>query len=85
MESQLKILIRPLYSNPPINGARIATEIMTQPEVYNEWYNVYMCTRGNLLLFGCYCFSLLVFVVFFCYFVVAILLLFVLLLLFCCC
>ena len=43
VESQLKILIRPLYSNPPINGARIATEIMTQPEVYNEWYNVYMC------------------------------------------
>ena len=42
VESQLKILIRPLYSNPPINGARIATEIMTQPEVYNEWYNVYM-------------------------------------------
>lgn len=37
VESQLKIIIRPLYSNPPINGARIATEIMTQPEIYTEW------------------------------------------------
>ncbi|ODM95420.1 Aspartate aminotransferase, mitochondrial [Orchesella cincta] len=27
--SQLKILIRPMYSNPPIHGARIAAEILT--------------------------------------------------------
>ena len=38
VESQLKIIIRPLYSNPPINGARIATEIMTQPEIHTEWW-----------------------------------------------
>ena len=37
VESQLKIIIRPLYSNPPINGGRIATEILTNPEYYNEW------------------------------------------------
>ena len=37
VESQLKILIRPLYSNPPINGARIAMEILSRPELYNEW------------------------------------------------
>ena len=27
VESQIKILIRPMYSNPPRHGARIATEV----------------------------------------------------------
>ena len=38
VESQIKIIIRPLYSNPPINGARIANEILTTPELYQEWW-----------------------------------------------
>ena len=37
VESQLKILIRAMYSNPPINGARIAAEILTNPELRSEW------------------------------------------------
>ncbi|XP_066439981.1 aspartate aminotransferase, mitochondrial [Eleutherodactylus coqui] len=37
VESQLKILIRPMYSNPPLNGARIAATILTQPELRSEW------------------------------------------------
>lgn len=37
MESQLKILIRPLYSNPPINGARIASTILNKPELHAQW------------------------------------------------
>ncbi|KAI2653567.1 Aspartate aminotransferase, mitochondrial [Labeo rohita] len=37
VESQLKILIRPIYSNPPMNGARIASTILTTPELYKEW------------------------------------------------
>ncbi|KAJ8917470.1 hypothetical protein NQ315_005517 [Exocentrus adspersus] len=35
--SQIKILIRALYSNPPINGARIASEILGDPELRSEW------------------------------------------------
>lgn len=35
--SQLKILIRPLYSNPPITGARIADRILNTPELYKVW------------------------------------------------
>lgn len=35
--SQLKILIRPMYSNPPINGARIVTKILTDPVLHNQW------------------------------------------------
>ncbi|TRY66411.1 hypothetical protein DNTS_003370 [Danionella cerebrum] len=37
VESQLKILIRPIYSNPPMNGARIASTILNTPELYSEW------------------------------------------------
>ncbi|KAI1889970.1 hypothetical protein AGOR_G00168390 [Albula goreensis] len=37
VESQLKILIRPIYSNPPMNGARIAATILNTPELRNEW------------------------------------------------
>lgn len=37
VESQLKLVIRPLYSNPPINGARIASEILNDPKLRAEW------------------------------------------------
>ncbi|KAJ2558022.1 aspartate transaminase aat1 [Coemansia sp. RSA 1933] len=35
--SQIKILVRPLYSNPPINGARIASEVLNTPSLRTEW------------------------------------------------
>lgn len=35
--SQIKILIRPMYSNPPISGARIVTEILGNPELKKLW------------------------------------------------
>uniref|UniRef100_UPI00358E061B aspartate aminotransferase, mitochondrial n=1 Tax=Myxine glutinosa TaxID=7769 RepID=UPI00358E061B len=37
VESQLKILIRPMYSNPPVHGARIASMILTTPELRQQW------------------------------------------------
>ena len=37
VNSQLKIVIRPMYSNPPINGARIAATVMADPELRAEW------------------------------------------------
>jgi aspartate aminotransferase len=37
VESQLKIVIRPMYSNPPLHGARIANTILSSPELYGEW------------------------------------------------
>lgn len=37
VDSQLKIIIRPLYSNPPIHGARIASEILTDPTLKSQW------------------------------------------------
>lgn len=35
--SQLKIIIRPMYSNPPINGARIVETILTNGDLRAEW------------------------------------------------
>jgi len=37
VESQVKIIVRPLYSNPPRHGARIAAEVMSNPELRAEW------------------------------------------------
>ncbi|KAI9271535.1 aspartate aminotransferase [Phascolomyces articulosus] len=37
VESQLKILIRPMYSNPPIHGARLVSTVLNTPELKNEW------------------------------------------------
>jgi hypothetical protein len=35
--SQLKIIVRPMYSNPPIHGARIVTEILSDSSLKNQW------------------------------------------------
>uniref|UniRef100_A0A170YUJ9 Aspartate aminotransferase n=1 Tax=Triatoma infestans TaxID=30076 RepID=A0A170YUJ9_TRIIF len=35
--SQIKILIRPMYSNPPIHGARIVTKILSDQNLKNQW------------------------------------------------
>jgi aspartate/tyrosine/aromatic aminotransferase len=35
--SQVKKLIRPIYSNPPGHGALIAKEILTSPKLKEEW------------------------------------------------
>jgi len=37
VDSQLKIIIRPMYSNPPVNGARIANAILSNAELYTQW------------------------------------------------
>ena len=42
VESQVKIIIRPLWANPPIHGARIATSILNTKELYDQWY-ICMC------------------------------------------
>jgi len=37
VESQLKILVRPSYSNPPIHGARIVSIILSDPKLTEIW------------------------------------------------
>ena len=42
VESQLKILIRPMYSNPPIHGARIVATILSNPQLHSQWYTPFL-------------------------------------------
>jgi len=37
LESQLKILIRPMYSNPPLHGARIVSTILADQQLNTKW------------------------------------------------
>ncbi|KAI6812386.1 Aspartate aminotransferase [Hortaea werneckii] len=37
VDSQLKILVRPLYSNPPVHGARIASTILNDSGLNKQW------------------------------------------------
>eukprot|EP00056_Hartaetosiga_gracilis_P001814 m.47806 g.47806 ORF g.47806 m.47806 type:complete len:428 (+) comp10793_c0_seq3:90-1373(+) len=38
ISSQLKIIIRPMYSNPPIHGALIANRVLTTPHLKEKWF-----------------------------------------------
>eukprot|EP01024_Parvocaulis_polyphysoides_P026797 TRINITY_DN24383_c0_g2_i1.p2 TRINITY_DN24383_c0_g2~~TRINITY_DN24383_c0_g2_i1.p2 ORF type:complete len:208 (-),score=19.46 TRINITY_DN24383_c0_g2_i1:295-918(-) len=37
VESQLKQVIRPMYSNPPRHGAEIVATILKNPDLFEEW------------------------------------------------
>jgi len=38
VESQLKILARPMYSNPPLHGSRVVTIVLSDPELRKQWH-----------------------------------------------
>lgn len=38
IQSQLKIVIRPMYSNPPIHGSLIVSTVLSDPTLKNQWY-----------------------------------------------
>lgn len=38
--SQLKLIIRPMYSNPPLAGARIIETILRDPKLKQQWHEV---------------------------------------------
>jgi len=37
VESQLKILVRPMYSNPPKFGAKLVATVLGDPQLYKQW------------------------------------------------
>lgn len=37
VSSQLKLLVRPMYSNPPVHGARLVNEILSDPVLRKQW------------------------------------------------
>ncbi|PNG99580.1 Aspartate aminotransferase, mitochondrial, partial [Tetrabaena socialis] len=39
VESQLKNIARPMYSNPPLHGALLVTKILQDPQLKQQWYS----------------------------------------------
>ncbi len=37
IESQLKAIVRPMYSNPPVYGARLVQEILNNDSLNSQW------------------------------------------------
>lgn len=37
VDSQIKIVVRPLYSNPPVHGARIVSTVLTDAALNKQW------------------------------------------------
>lgn len=46
--SQIKTIIRVLYSNPPAHGAKIVTTILSSPELRADWEAELAATRGRI-------------------------------------
>ncbi|KAI0374223.1 PLP-dependent transferase [Pilatotrama ljubarskyi] len=49
VESQLKIVIRPMYSNPPLHGARIAATILGNQDLYGLWESEVKHMAGRII------------------------------------
>jgi len=47
--SQLNLIIRPMYSNPPAHGARIVATVLGDPELYKEWLEELKVMSGRIV------------------------------------
>jgi aspartate aminotransferase len=48
VKSQLKRIARPMYSNPPIHGARIVANVVGDPALFNEWKEEMQMMAGRI-------------------------------------
>jgi len=49
LRSQLNTLIRPMYSNPPIFGARVVSEILGDPQLKAQWLDEVKLMSGRII------------------------------------
>ncbi|CAD7705087.1 unnamed protein product [Ostreobium quekettii] len=47
--SQLKKIARPMYSNPPVHGARIVTEVIGNKDMFDEWKGEMEMMSGRIM------------------------------------
>ena len=47
--SRIKQLARPLYSNPPIHGARIVDIVLSDAELTKEWHRELKVMSGRIM------------------------------------
>lgn len=48
VKSQLKRLARPMYSNPPVHGARIVANVVGDPKLFQEWKDEMEMMAGRI-------------------------------------
>jgi len=48
VRSQLKLVARPMYSNPPSYGARIVSTVIRDPELFKEWTENLITMSGRI-------------------------------------
>jgi len=48
VRSQLKIIARAMYSNPPTFGARIVTTVVQDPQLFKEWKDNLLTMSGRI-------------------------------------
>jgi len=48
-DTQLRAIIRPMYSNPPKHGCYIAKRVLTTPETFEEWKGELGVMSGRIL------------------------------------
>lgn len=48
VSSQLNLVIRPMYSNPPMHGAKIVTYVLSNPQNFREWQNELTMMSGRI-------------------------------------
>ncbi|KAK6119727.1 hypothetical protein DH2020_046546 [Rehmannia glutinosa] len=49
VKSQLKRIARPMYSNPPIHGARIVANVVGNSDLFNEWKEEMELMAGRIM------------------------------------
>jgi aspartate/tyrosine/aromatic aminotransferase len=49
VNSQLKIVIRSSYSNPPAHGARVIATVLSDPQLYSEWKEELKVMSGRII------------------------------------
>jgi len=48
VKSQLQTVVRPMYSNPPLHGVRIAKTILTDPQLFQQWKQELLTMSGRI-------------------------------------
>ncbi|CAB0033018.1 unnamed protein product [Trichogramma brassicae] len=48
MKSQLTLIVRGMYSNPPNHGARVVSTVLNNPELYEEWRDHIRTMSGRI-------------------------------------
>lgn len=46
--SQMKRIARAIWSNPPVHGAAIAAEVVSSPELFQEWNDEMEMMAGRI-------------------------------------